>query len=102
MTIDPNILNIVLGLITNGLGSLIALSSQKAGKLLIGERFLAKWESENNALEPLPLNDVRSVAEQVEWKDTPVEELISLFLLSPEVEEFVRQLYWTRLTQEAD
>ena len=79
MVIDPNILNIILGLLTNGLGSLIALSSQKAGKLLIGERFLAKWESEKNALEPLLLRALRSVAEQVEWKETPGEEIVSLF-----------------------
>src|SRR2546428_10504024 len=96
---DPNVLSIFLGLITNGLTSLIAQSGNKIGELLIGEEFLEKWELEKTSLEPILHEAIVSVAETVEWKGRPArEEVVCLFLLSPDVEEIVRQIYSTKYT----
>ncbi len=97
MEIDPNILNIVLGLITNGLTSLLASSGRKTGTLLIGKEFLEKWEIEKTSLAPLLHSAICQVAETVEWKGYILEEIVSLFLLSPEVEDVVRQVYSTEI-----
>ncbi len=102
MNIDPNVLNIILGLTTNGLGSLIALSGRKVGKLLSGEQSLEKWQNENEVLEPHLLEAIKGVAEHIEWRGGIREEIIALFLLSPEVEEIVRQVYSTKLAKEEE
>src|SRR5260221_5395476 len=68
MEIDPNVLNIILGLITNGLTSLLASSGHKAGELLIGKEFLEKWEVEKTTLAPLLHSAISQVAETAEWK----------------------------------
>ena len=99
---DPNLLNIILGLITNGLTSLISVSGQQTGKALIGKKFLEKWELEKTSLEPLLQTAIKRVAETVEWKGYVREEVISLFLLSPEAEEIVRQIYSTKLIDSKD
>jgi len=96
---DPNLLSIILGLITNGLTSLIAVSGQQVGKALIGKEFLEKWELEKTSLEPLLRTAIERVAETVQWKGPAKEEVVSLFLLTPEVEEIVRQIYSTRFVR---
>lgn len=91
---DPNLQNVILSLIANGLSSLIAKSTHKAHDLLIGKEFLEKWELEKTSLEPILQKAIVSIAENVEWNGRPArEEVVCLFLLSPEVEEIVRQIY---------
>ncbi|GHO92302.1 hypothetical protein KSF_023500 [Reticulibacter mediterranei] len=94
MDIDPNTLSVLLGVLTNALTSLIAITGKEAGKQLIGKDFLQKWEQEKTALEPILRNAVCTVANDVSWEDEG-EEIIALFLRSPEVEEIVRQIYAT-------
>lgn len=92
---DSNTLSIILGVVANGLTSLIAKSIHKSGQLLIGEEFLEKWELEKTSLEPIMNRAVNNVAETIEWRGPVREEIVSLFLLSPQVEEIVRQIYST-------
>jgi len=99
MNIDPNLLNIILGLITNGLTSLIAMSGKTAGNLLIGKDFREKWELEKTSLAPILHSAIQSVAENIEWKGSTRDEIVSLFLLSPEVQNIVRQIYATRFAK---
>src|SRR5258708_1112932 len=87
MQMDPNLQNVILSLIANGLSSLIAKSTHKAHDLLIGKEFLEKWELEKTSLEPILQKAIVSIAENVEWNGRPArEEVVCLFLLSPEVE----------------
>lgn len=97
MNIDPNLLSIILGLVTNGLTSLIATSGKKARDLLIGKDFLEKWELEKTALEPLLHNAISKVAETFQWQGPATEEVLASFLLLPETQEIVRQIYSTQL-----
>ena len=97
MTIDPNLLTVILGLITNGLTSLLSTTGQKIGKLIVGKEFLEKWELEKTALLPILQNSISQLEEHIDLKEIKGEEIICLFLLSPEVEEIVRQIYSLRI-----
>jgi hypothetical protein len=90
---DPNLQSIILGLITNGLTSLVAKLGHKSGELLIGKEFLEKWELEKTALQPILQKAIRDVEETVEWEGPPSLNVTCLFLLTPEVEAIVRQIY---------
>jgi predicted NACHT family NTPase len=94
MDIDPNTLSVLLGVLTNALTSLIAVAGKEVGKQIIGKDFLQEWEQEKTALEPILRDAVFTVANEVGWEDRG-EEVIALFLRSPEVEEIIRQLYST-------
>src|SRR5437588_645161 len=84
MAIDPNILNIILGLITNALTSLLVSSSKKAEEIIIGKDLLNLKEEEKSALMPILRLAVKEVAEEGEWSGKTREEIVSLFLFSPE------------------
>ena len=90
---DPNLLAILLGLVTNGLTSLIAKFGHKSKELLIGKDFLEKWELEKTSLEPILQHAITNVEEHIEWKAPPSLEVTCSFLLTPEVEAIVRQIY---------
>lgn len=98
---DPNVLNIFLGVISSGLTSLIAQLSRTGGRILIGEGFL----SENDSVEGSSLQQLLKEAIDEIVKSEPLkgweanEEIVCLFLLSPEAEEFVRQIYSTQLLE---
>src|SRR6266568_269255 len=94
---DSNILTVLLGLTANSLTSLLAFSGHKVGELLVGKEFREKWELEKAALQPVLQKAITDIAETVEWEGPAREEIVCLFLLSPEVEEIVRQIYATGL-----
>jgi hypothetical protein len=97
MDIDPNTLSVLLGVLSSGLTSLIALSGKEVGKHLIGKENLQKWEQEKTALQPLLHRAVCCVADEAGWTETRGEEIVALFLRTPEVEEIVRQIYSTHI-----
>lgn len=99
---DSNVLTIILGLMTNGLSSLIAQLGHKSGKLLIGKEFLDKWELEKTALQPILQKAISEVEESIQWTGPSKEEIVCLFLLSPEIEEIVRQIYSTKLLRKKE
>lgn len=95
---DSNVLTVILGLAVNGLTSLIAKIGHKSSELLIGIEFLEKWELEKTSLQPILQRAISEVEESIKWPGSKrEEELVCLFLLSPEVEEIVRQIYSTKL-----
>ncbi len=97
MDIDPNTLSVLLGVLSSGLTSLIALSGKEVGKHLIGKENLQKWEQEKTALQPLLHRAVCKVANEAGWTEARGEEIVALFLRTPEVEELVRQIYSTHI-----
>src|SRR5438874_1181474 len=97
MDIDPNVLGAILGLLTSGLTSLLAGAGRKAGELVVGKEWLEQQKLEKTALAPLLAKAVSDIAKHIEWKGKTGEEVVTLFLLSPEVEEVVRQIYATHV-----
>lgn len=124
MNIDPNILsdilNVVLGVVASGLTSLLAYSGQKVNEIIVGKEFLEKLQLETTSLQPILHKAIKDVAEDEHTgtkfiytiEDEPIDrtedkhtardipkgiEIISLFLLTPEVEDLVRQIYSTKI-----
>jgi hypothetical protein len=98
MNIDPDILAVILGLITNGLTSLLSATGNNIGKLIIGKEFDEKWKLEKTSLLPILQTSISQLEEHIDLKGVKGEEIICLFLLSPEVEEIVRQIYSLQIT----
>src|SRR5712691_7761239 len=95
---DPNILSIILAVVANGFTSLITYLGHQTGKSLIGKEFLEKWELEKTALQPILHKAIIGVEEETPWQGPPPLEVTCLFLLTPEVEAFVRQIFSTKLS----
>lgn len=96
---DQNALSILLGLITNGLTSLLSQLGHKAGNALIGKEFIEKWELEKTSLSPILDKATKIMIANMQQEDFPNEEIVCLFLLSPEVNEIVRQIYSIKLLE---
>ena len=102
MSIDPNLLNVMLSVAANGLTSLLATSGRKVEELVIGKEFLDKWEREKTYLAPNLQKAIVSISEFGIWKGPAREEIVSLFFLTPEVEDVVRQIYSTNQITSTD
>lgn len=102
MGLDPNIQNIVLGAVTNGLTALVAHIGRKAGRALVGEQLLEKMRRNQTALQPILQRAADALAEKIEWEGPPRLEEVCLFLTSPEVETVLRQIYSARLSEDED
>jgi hypothetical protein len=89
--------NIILGVMGNGLTSLIAHSGQKFKAYVLDEKFLQEMREKGHSLQGLLQNAADSVAEEIEWNGPAKVEEVCLFLMSPEVESIVRQIYSTKL-----
>jgi len=103
MTIDPHTLNtltaITLNVASNGLTSLLAFSGHKAKELVIDKDFLEQQELDKTALSPILQKAIQDAAEHAPWNADKGVEKASLFLLSPEAEELVRQIYAMNLAR---
>jgi hypothetical protein len=99
---EPNLQNVVLGVLSNGLTTLIAHLGRKGGKLLVGKELYQRIKREETALYPILKRATEAVAEGIEWNGPPRMEEICLFLSSPEVEAIVRQMYSAKLVRERE
>lgn len=97
---DPNLQNVLLGLLTNGLTAFIAQIGQKDSKMLLGEELLKKIKWNETAFQPILKKAINLVSESIEWQGLPTVEIVCLFLTSPEAEVVVRQIYASKLSLE--
>lgn len=82
---DQNLQTIALGIIANGLTSLISFINNNLNEL-------TKENKANTSLKDIITESINSVSEEIHW-DGPVRiEEVCLFILSPEVEELIRQM----------
>jgi GTPase SAR1 family protein len=102
MSIEPDELKtlttIVLGVVMNGLTSLLAASDQEVAKQVVGRDILENLQLEPTALPPSLLQTMIDMTEDARWSNASRGvEILSLFLQTAEVEEFVRQVYAVKL-----
>src|SRR6266496_3542792 len=89
---------IVLGVVMNGLTSLLAASDQEVAKQVVGRDILENLQLEPTALPPSLLQTMTDMTEDARWSNASRGvEILSLFLQTAEVEEFVRQVYAVKL-----
>lgn len=93
MEIDTNILNVVLGVVANGLTALIAGSYNRMKGLTEDEEETAIKESLSVQIKKA----IEHVSDTIPWSEPPKVEEVCLFITSPEVSAVVRQVYATRL-----
>ncbi len=97
---DPNIQNIILGIVANGLTELIAYFGRRGRDFIIGKEMIEKMKRERAALQPILQRAADAVAESIEWDGPSRLEEVCLFLTSPEVEKIIRQIYSTKLSED--
>jgi hypothetical protein len=97
---NPDVLNILLNLVSSTLYSLLCLGEGKIGEFTTGKDIQARLEQENISVGPLFDRTIRSFAEHFAWTYKKGEEVTILFLRSDEVEELLRQFYAIHLAQD--
>src|SRR6201986_824234 len=97
MAMDPNIQNVILGLVANGLTSLLS------GTYQLGKKLVRKQHpSASPQLQRILQKALEDVSEAIEWTGPPSLEEVCIFLNPPETEMVVRQLFAIQLTNEKD
>jgi hypothetical protein len=90
---DPSVQNIILGVVANGITAVLGQASRKARKLICGVN------DQKTDLQSLLKKSINNVAETIKWPGPGRLEEVCLFLCSPEVEEYVRQIYAAQLLE---
>lgn len=93
MNIDPNILNVMLGVVANGFTALIASSYHRITGLQKSKEQIEIQDSLSKQIRKA----LENVSDTIEWAGPPEIEELCLFITSPEVNAVVRQLYAVRL-----
>jgi hypothetical protein len=96
MPIDPNLMNVLLGVVANGLTAIIAGSYN----MLKGQTTRASETKISESLNKQIRQALEEVSDTIEWIGPPRVEEICLFITSSEVEGVVRQLYAANLITE--
>lgn len=101
--LSPDVMqNILLGIIGNGLTSLIAHTGQEAKAFLQDEASLKEMQEKSHSLQGLLQDAADAVAEKIEWNGPADLEQVCSFLMSPEVESIMRQIYAAKLLESKD
>ena len=95
---DNMIENIILGVIANGLTSLIAYIGRGGIKILKGEENLRQLLEKEATLATILQKATVSVAKTLKLDNKSQAERLRFFLASPDVDSIVRQIYASRLT----
>jgi len=90
---NPNVQNIILGVVANAITTMLGQAGRKAHKLIVGEK---EQKADLQALLKKSINDL---AGTIQWPGPGRLEEVCLFLCSPEVEEYVRQIYAVQLLE---
>jgi hypothetical protein len=96
MNIDPNVLNVILGVVANGATAVIAGSYNKF-------KGTPKSKAEEPLKGELPTHirkEIEKVSDTIQFEEPPRIEELCLFITSPDVNAVVRQLYTARLFAE--
>jgi hypothetical protein len=96
MDVDPNLMNVLMSVLGNGLTALIATSYNRGKAVLFSDSLYSNETPLNNYVR----SALAEVAEKIQWADTPRLEEICLFLTSPDVETVVRQMYSANLADD--
>jgi GTPase SAR1 family protein len=99
MNLDPNIQNVILGVVGNIFTSFLYYSANKGIRLFVGEKNIKRKRMSQTSLEPILTSAIAEVFEGVEWDGSTKSTEICLFLGSPEVEDVVRQIFSSLLLQ---
>jgi GTPase SAR1 family protein len=91
---------VILGVLGNAATSTSAWATSKFGRMLIGKELLEKWKIEETALQPMLRKAADALAEVVELGGPVGMEEVCLFLVTPEVEAILRQIYAARLMED--
>jgi hypothetical protein len=91
---------IILGVLGNAATSVSAWTASNLGRALVGDELLKKWKIEETSLQPMLRKAADALAEVVELGGPARMEEVCLFLVTPEVEAILRQVYATRLTED--
>lgn len=91
--------NVILGVIGNGLTSLIGYAGKRGEDFLIGKELLQKIELDKTSLEPVLSKVTEAAIQVVQSIDGIRLEEICLFLGSPEVEGLIRQIFSAKLIE---
>lgn len=94
---DPNLQNVLLGVVANALTSVLAQAGR--GLLSAGDdaSLVERVAAQRNSISALQHQAACALAEQLDWSGPPSLEETCLFLASPEAESVVRQVLSTRL-----
>ena len=92
---DTNVQNVILGVVANGVTAMLGQAGRKVHDLLVGEK------EQKGDLHALLRKSIKQVAETIQWAGPGRLEEICLFLFSPEVEEYVRQIYAVQLLEDS-
>jgi len=93
---ETALMNIVLGVVANGVTSLLAYIGAFIGKTFTNEEIRKELEIRKTALEPIIEDAVKAVSTELDWKNPRIEE----FLNSPELESLVRQIFTTQVIED--
>jgi hypothetical protein len=91
--LDPNVQNVILGVVANGITGILGKAGRQLRKVAIGDK------TQEIDLPALLKRSIQSVADAIQWTGPGRLEEICLYLCSPEVEEYVRQIYATQALQ---
>lgn len=91
---------IILGILGNAATSVSSRAASKFGRMLIGKELLEKWKIEETALQPMLRKAADALSEVVDLGGPARMEEVCLFLVTPEVEAILRQIYTAQLTEE--
>lgn len=95
---DPNIESIILGVIANGLTTLISYLGSKGWDRVDGNELMQEIEQKKISLGPILQDATTTVSEELDW-DNPN---VHFFLASPDVEALVRQVFAAKLAEESE
>jgi hypothetical protein len=94
---DPSLSDVLVGLVTNVVSSILVRGLRRTEDLMVGKRTLEKWRHDKTALQPILDRAVRNVADAMEWEGPPRLEVASLFLTSPESHIIAQQIFAAKL-----
>ncbi len=91
--LDSNVQNVILGVVANGVTGILGQAGRQLRKVAVGDK------TQEIDLPALLKRSIQSVADAIQWTGPGRLEEICLYLCSPEVEEYVRQIYATQALQ---
>lgn len=89
--------NLALGIAANALTSVLVGIKNQVGGLLVDRAFLEELRRRRASIEPILKEATQNLSDSIDWRGSANVEEVGLFLLSPEVEAILRQIYSMKL-----
>jgi hypothetical protein len=91
--LNQNVQNIILNIVANGITAVLGQAGRWMHKKMVDEK------EQRTDLKALLKKSINEVAETIQWQGPGRLEEVCLFLCSPDVEEYVRQIYAVQLLE---